>query len=63
MLYCSHKDLLIDIPPFRKRWFSPGVLQPLKTAAVGLTDEMKSEWTRRIQEVVGEPADAGESPS
>ncbi|MEZ6136788.1 MAG: hypothetical protein R3C53_17980 [Pirellulaceae bacterium] len=61
-LYCSHRVLLIDIPPFRKMWLT-GAQTPLNTAAVGFTENTRSLWIQRIQEAIGEPSDARESPS
>ncbi|MEM6473888.1 MAG: hypothetical protein AAF802_30310 [Planctomycetota bacterium] len=62
MLYCSHRVLLIDIPPFRKVWLSDAQT-PLNTAAVGFTERTKSEWLQGIRDAVGEPDDAREPPS
>lgn len=62
MLYCSRRVLLIDIPPFRKMWLT-AAHAPLNTAAVGFTERTKSRWSQRIQDAIGEPSDARESPS
>lgn len=61
-LYCSQRVLLIDLPPFRKLWFT-GAQLPVNTAAVGFTEQAKSTWLRRIQEVVSKQAEEREWPS